>query len=146
MNTVGNFEVHAPWKKCELRHWMIVQTTNVDINTYLLAFNWIEIQSGFCNVGEFRCNNGRCIDSSLQNNGYDNCGDNSDEDYGKLQIIITNLYQNCCSRPSHFHQPQWWLTWVYGHFGNTFLKIYLCRVLTSLFIVSHPGYCECFCP
>lgn len=34
-----------------------------------------------CNLNEyFLCNNSKCIHRSLLCNGYDNCGDNSDED------------------------------------------------------------------
>ncbi|XP_067652415.1 uncharacterized protein [Haliotis asinina] len=34
--------------------------------------------TGRCYSGEFRCKNGRCIDSSMHCNTYNNCGDNSD--------------------------------------------------------------------
>ena len=32
-----------------------------------------------CSSGEFRCNNGRCLDARRKCNGYDDCGDGSDE-------------------------------------------------------------------
>ncbi|XP_022084129.1 CUB and sushi domain-containing protein 3-like [Acanthaster planci] len=34
---------------------------------------------GTCVEGEFRCDNDRCIDTNLEWNNYDNCGDHSDE-------------------------------------------------------------------
>ena len=31
-------------------------------------------------INEFQCNNGSCIPLNMTCNGYDDCGDNSDED------------------------------------------------------------------
>ncbi|XP_033755012.1 neuropilin and tolloid-like protein 2 [Pecten maximus] len=43
--------------------------------------------TGSCSFG-FRCDNGRCIDSSLSCNGYNNCGDNSDEVLCSSTIVL----------------------------------------------------------
>ena len=41
-----------------------------------------------CTPGEFQCNNGRCLDIRRKCNGYDECGDGSDEiDCGRLVQI-----------------------------------------------------------
>ena len=36
---------------------------------------------GVCNNWQFTCGNGDCIPIFLECNGYNNCGDNSDEDH-----------------------------------------------------------------
>ncbi|XP_069111928.1 neuropilin and tolloid-like protein 1 isoform X2 [Argopecten irradians] len=43
--------------------------------------------TGSCSFG-FECNNGRCIDSSLSCNGYNNCGDNSDETLCSNAVVL----------------------------------------------------------
>ena len=41
-----------------------------------------------CSDNEFQCNNGRCLDIRRKCNGYDECGDRSDEvDCGKLKRV-----------------------------------------------------------
>jgi len=35
--------------------------------------------SAGCGAGQYRCDNGACIDPKWRCNGFDNCGDNSDE-------------------------------------------------------------------
>ncbi|XP_060082338.1 neuropilin and tolloid-like protein 2 [Ylistrum balloti] len=42
---------------------------------------------GTCTFG-FQCDNSRCIDSSLSCNGYNNCGDNSDEYLCSSTIVL----------------------------------------------------------
>ncbi|XP_062614918.1 low-density lipoprotein receptor-related protein 2-like [Saccostrea cucullata] len=46
--------------------------------------------TGDCISGEFRCRNGRCVDTTVQCDGYQNCGDNSDND-SELCDIVTAL-------------------------------------------------------
>ncbi|XP_022337162.2 uncharacterized protein LOC111133252 [Crassostrea virginica] len=43
--------------------------------------------TGDCMSGEFRCRNGRCVDSTVQCDGYQNCGDNSDNDNDLCSVI-----------------------------------------------------------
>ncbi|XP_033626478.1 low-density lipoprotein receptor-related protein 12-like, partial [Asterias rubens] len=45
-------------------------------------------KTGVCGSGDFECDNGRCIDSNLQHDFYDNCGDSSDENY---EEIVNNI-------------------------------------------------------
>ncbi|ESO90250.1 hypothetical protein LOTGIDRAFT_164173 [Lottia gigantea] len=53
-----------------------VSDSRHDDDGFDLYFN--VYHQGQCNTSEFKCDNGHCIDKSLQCNGYDNCGDNSD--------------------------------------------------------------------
>lgn len=46
--------------------------------------------TGECLAGEFRCRNGRCVDSTVQCDGYQNCGDNSDN-VSDLCSVIAGL-------------------------------------------------------
>ena len=34
---------------------------------------------GTCGTNQFKCDNQKCVDIDSQCNGYDDCGDNSDE-------------------------------------------------------------------
>ncbi|XP_021365828.1 MAM and LDL-receptor class A domain-containing protein 1-like [Mizuhopecten yessoensis] len=43
--------------------------------------------TGLCTFG-MECDNGRCIDSSLHCNGYNNCGDNSDEFLCSSTVVV----------------------------------------------------------
>ncbi|XP_067652238.1 neuropilin and tolloid-like protein 2 [Haliotis asinina] len=45
--------------------------------------------NGVCPSGRFDCDNDRCISNTLTCNGYDDCGDDSDEEYGCSTITIT---------------------------------------------------------
>ncbi|XP_033625942.1 abnormal cell migration protein 13-like [Asterias rubens] len=56
-------------------------TTDSSIDRTGFSFAYTSFHTGFCSSNEFTCNNGRCIDSDLENNQYDNCGDASDEPY-----------------------------------------------------------------
>ena len=47
-----------------------------DLFTHLLS-TFLEFEA--CPPGEFQCNNGRCMDIRRKCNGYDECGDGSDE-------------------------------------------------------------------
>ena len=40
---------------------------------------FVHLTAPTCSVDELRCTNGRCIAKVLQCNGFDNCGDTSDE-------------------------------------------------------------------
>lgn len=46
--------------------------------------------TGECLAGEFRCSNDRCVDSTVQCDGYQNCGDNSDN-VSELCSVIAGL-------------------------------------------------------
>ena len=43
------------------------------------SFNIFSFNSANCSFGEFRCSNDKCIDSSKLCNGFNECGDMSDE-------------------------------------------------------------------
>ena len=55
------------------------------------VFKWTLSALG-CASSEFECSNGDCIDDSLECDGYDQCGDKSDEQ--NCGIPLTGLLEN----------------------------------------------------
>lgn len=66
---------------------LLVQLTNKgtiipgDFELLLTAFYWPKNNTA-CQRDDFKCNNGICISGDITCNGYDDCGDNSDEEEG----------------------------------------------------------------
>ena len=45
-----------------------------------------------CAAGEFTCANGNCVSTSLQNDGWNDCNDNSDEGEARKIVISLNIW------------------------------------------------------